>query len=81
MWDAPPINDIKPEMVRDWHSGLNKNHATTRANAYGLLRAILGTALSDGLLAVNPCHIRGAGIARTALDHRQRGLGAVQRLD
>jgi len=63
-WDAVPINDIRPEMVRDWHTTLDKKHATTRAHAYGLLRAILSTAVSDGLLPVNPCHIRGAGTAK-----------------
>ena len=63
-WDAMPINDIRPEMVRDWHANLNKKHATTKAHAYGLLRAILATAVSDGLLPVNPCHIRGAGTAK-----------------
>src|SRR5665647_2306144 len=63
-WDALPINDIRPEMVRDWHANLNKKHATTRAHAYGLLRTILATAVSDGLLPVNPCHIRGAGTAK-----------------
>ena len=63
-WDALPINDTRPEMVRDWHANLNKKHATTRAHAYGLLRTILATAVSDGLLPVNPCHIRGAGTAK-----------------
>ena len=63
-WGALPINDIRPEMVRDWHANLNKKHATTRAHAYGLLRTILATAVSDGLLPVNPCHIRGGGTAK-----------------
>ena len=63
-WDALPINEIRPAMVRDWHANLNKKHATTRAHAYGLLRTILATAVSDGLLAINPCHIRGAGTAK-----------------
>src|ERR671932_929560 len=31
------------------------------AKAYRLLRAILMTAVDDGLLARNPCRIRGAG--------------------
>lgn len=59
-----PIKDIHPEMVRDWHAALDRKHATTRAHAYGLLRAILATAVGDSLLPVNPCHIRGAGTAR-----------------
>lgn len=64
VWDALSVKDINPEMVRDWHNSLNKKHATTRAHAYGLLRAILSTAVDDNLLPVNPCHIRGAGTAK-----------------
>jgi len=64
VWNAVPVKDIRPEMVRDWHTSLDKKHATTRAHSYGLLRAILATAVSDGLLTVNPCHIRGAGTAK-----------------
>jgi len=63
-WNALSVEDIKPEMVRDWHNSLDKKHATTRAHSYGLLRAILSTAVDDNLLPVNPCHIRGAGTAK-----------------
>ena len=63
-WDAVAIKDIQPEMVREWHTSLDKRRATTRAHAYGLLRAILATAVGDSLIPVNPCHIRGAGTAR-----------------
>lgn len=34
---------------------------TTAAQAYRVLRAILSTAVTDGLLTANPCQIRGAG--------------------
>jgi len=34
---------------------------TTTAQAYRVLRAILSTAVTDGLLTANPCQIRGAG--------------------
>lgn len=63
-WDVVAIKDIHPEMVREWYTSLDKRRATTRAHAYGLLRAILATAVGDSLLPVNPCHIRGAGTAR-----------------
>lgn len=63
-WALVPVKDIRPEMVRQWHTDLDKNHPTMRAHAYGLLRAILSTAVGDELLAVNPCHIRGAGSAK-----------------
>ena len=76
VWDAVPINDIRPEMVRDWHTTLDKKHATTRAHAYGLLRSILSTAVSDGLLTVNPCHIRGAGTAKRI--HKTKPLSVAE---
>lgn len=63
-WDALPINEIRPEMVRTWHTSMNPKHPTTRAHAYSLLRGILTTATSDGLLPANPCHIRGAGTTK-----------------
>jgi len=34
---------------------------TTAAQAYRVLRAILSTAVTDGLLTANPCQIKGAG--------------------
>lgn len=63
-WALIAVKDIRPEMVREWHARLDKNHPTTKAHAYGLLRAILSTAVGDELLVVNPCHIRGAGSAK-----------------
>lgn len=60
-WNLVTVKDIRPEMVREWHSSLDSTRPTLRAHSYGLLRAILATAVDDGLLPVNPCHIRGAG--------------------
>jgi integrase len=59
-----PVRAITPDKVRAWHAGLGDATPTMRAHAYGLLRSVLGTAVHDGLLAANPCHIRGAGTAR-----------------
>jgi integrase len=38
----------------------------TAAKSYRLLRAILATAVADGLIQTNPCRVRGAGTERTA---------------
>ncbi|SBS70800.1 site-specific integrase [uncultured Microbacterium sp.] len=49
------------------------------ANAYRVLRGILSTAVTDGLLAANPCVIKGAGTTRA----RERGTATpaeVERL-
>lgn len=55
------LKSITPAAVRRWHSTTLADKPTMRAHAYSLLRTILGSALSDRLIEVNPCHIRGAG--------------------
>jgi integrase len=56
-----PLKALTPVTIRTWHAGLGTKTPTLRAHAYGLLRTILATAQHDGLIAANPCHIRGAG--------------------
>jgi len=58
------VKTITPDMVRRWHTAQGDGQPTSRAHAYGLLRSILATAVYDGLLPSNPCHIRGAGNAK-----------------
>lgn len=60
------LNAITPALVRDWYTRLQSSGTVTQAaRAYGLLRAIMATAVDDGRLAVNPCRIRGAHTAST----------------
>lgn len=75
-WHGVAVKDIRPESVREWHAHLDPKHPTIKAHAYGLLRAILATAVGDSLLAVNPCHIRGAGSAKRV--HKIEPLSLVQ---
>lgn len=60
------LRDITPAVVRVWHSRLDPAKPTQRAQAYGLLRAILNTAVADEILASNPCRVRGAGVTKRA---------------
>lgn len=53
--DGPQVEDASRDVGR-----------TTVENAYRVLRAVLNTAVHDGLLASNPCQIRGAGIVHAA---------------
>jgi len=55
------LKAITPASVRKWHGGMGTTTPTLRSHAYGLLRTILATAVVDGLLSANPCHIVGAG--------------------
>ncbi|MHA7293897.1 tyrosine-type recombinase/integrase [Arthrobacter sp. HLT1-21] len=59
--EAIPLKALTAPLVRTWYAGMGNDTPTYRAHAYGLLRTILQTAVEDELLAVNPCHIRGAG--------------------
>jgi hypothetical protein len=51
---------ITQEQVRQWHGRLVKSQPGMAPKCYRILRAILGTAVGDGLLGENPCRIRGA---------------------
>ena len=59
-----PLKALTPLSIRAWHAQLGNKTPTTRAHAYGLLRTVLGSAVQDGLIPGNPCHIRGAGTSK-----------------
>jgi integrase len=59
-----PLKAITPGTIRTWHAEQGSKTPTMRAHAYGLLRTILATAVHDGLIPSNPCHIRGAGSSK-----------------
>jgi integrase len=56
------VADIKEAQVRRWRKGLldAKVSEVTTAKAYRLLKAIMNTAVDDGLIRRNPCRIAGA---------------------
>src|SRR3984885_13924347 len=72
-----PIGSIREADVRRWRKTLfDAGHKTaTVAKAYRLLKAILNTAVDDGLIRRNPCRIKGATVdhspERAALSLRQ----------
>jgi integrase len=57
---SKPVPSLTPADIRGWHAGQPADQPTARAHAYALLRTILSSAVLDGLLPANPCHIRGA---------------------
>ena len=62
-FSAITVAQLKLATVRRWHKKLLDNGVTpvTTAKAYRLLRAIMNTAVEDGLIRRNPCRIKGAG--------------------
>ncbi|MFK5635977.1 tyrosine-type recombinase/integrase [Ornithinimicrobium sp. LYQ103] len=71
---------ITPDAVRDWHARTGVGTPTLRAHCYSLLRAILTTAVQDGLLPANPCHIRGAGNAKAVHKIRPASVPELEAL-
>ncbi|WP_060178032.1 tyrosine-type recombinase/integrase [Streptomyces sp. IMTB 1903] len=61
------VGEISAPLVRRWRADklAAGTGPTTVAKAYALLRAILGTALSDQLIKRNPCQIKGASTVHT----------------
>jgi integrase len=57
------IDRITRADVRTWHANLSKATPRARTKAYGLLRAIMNSAVDDELITASPVHIRGAGAA------------------
>ncbi|MCH9729528.1 MAG: site-specific integrase [Actinomycetia bacterium] len=58
------LTEIATEDVRAWFSGLGATHQTRNARAYGVLTAVLNTAVDDGLLDRSPARIKGAAVVR-----------------
>ena len=76
-----PLTAITPAAVREWHSGLRtQTGPTQRARAYSLLRTILGTAVTDDIIAASPCRVRGAGQAKTVREVRPASLPELEAL-
>jgi len=59
-----PIGSLSPEGWRAWYIEQTVLHrgSTQPGKAYRLARTMLNTAVGDGLLRVNPCRVKGAGI-------------------
>jgi integrase len=66
----PPLGEVQlaklsTAVIRSWHATLlrkGRPGSVTVAKCYRLLRTILGTATEDGIIARNPCVIKGAAV-------------------
>lgn len=61
---AAALAGITPEGVRRWNAQLAQQEPAMAPKSYRQLRTMLGTAVDDGLLAENPCRVRGGGQER-----------------
>jgi integrase len=64
---AIPVADLSPQDVRSWRQALLDAGVgpVTVAKAYRLLKAVMNTAVDDGLIRRNPCRLKGAGQERS----------------
>jgi len=62
-FETRALADIQEPNVRRWRKDLldGDTSTVTAAKAYRLLKAIMNTAVDDGLIRRNPCRIRGGG--------------------
>jgi integrase len=54
------LRHITPDVVRAWYVSLGTGTPTDVSRAYGLLHAVMATAVRDELILSNPCHIERA---------------------
>ena len=77
------LDRITAEDVNDWYDALGAGKETIRAQAYSLLRTILGSAASarpKPLVPYNPAHIRGAGSTTPIHKVRPASLAELEKL-
>jgi integrase len=67
-FESKTIAEIKEAHVRSWRKKLLDSGVSTvtTAKAHRLLKAILNTAVDDGIIRRNPCRIKGAGQEQSA---------------
>ena len=66
-FEAKTVAEVKEAHIRRWRKELldSKVSVVTTAKAYRLLKAILNTAVDDGIIRRNPCRIKGAGLEKS----------------
>jgi integrase len=63
---AASVAEVTTASVRRWHARLCREASwATAAKAYRVLSAAMNTAVADGLVAANPCQVKGAGQERS----------------
>ena len=61
-----PLRALSSPVVREWYAAVlrGKGGRTSIAQSYRFLRAVMNTAVRDGVITKNPCQIPGAGSDR-----------------
>jgi integrase len=80
-WYAGMRASLKEACARERRQSVAsvRDGSAAAARAYRVLRAIYGTAVSDGLVATNPCQLRGAGTTKRG-ERPTLSVAEIQRL-
>jgi hypothetical protein len=74
-----PIRKMTPDVVRTWYAQLaGSTGQDAAAKSYRLLRAVLNTAVSDDIIARNPCRITGGVVHVQQQAYEVSGRGRVR---
>jgi integrase len=80
-WCEVAVGDITPAKVRAWHTEAAKTTGPTAlAQAYRLLRSLLGVAVDDEVIAANPCRLRNASTPKATRPSRALTVAEAQAL-
>lgn len=69
---------ITPRMVAEWHAGMGEDRPTTRARAYGLLAAMMNTAVAEDEIAASPCRVRGGQAVKRRVKIKPASLAELE---
>ncbi len=72
------LDQLQPARVRSWFAAMDPTKPTMRGHAYGLLRTICGTAVSDDIISANPCRIPGGGSTKRKITIRPATLAELE---
>jgi len=66
-FEAKTVAEVKEAHIRRWRKQLldSEVSAVTTAKTYRLIKAILNTAVDDGIIRRNACRIKGAGLEKS----------------
>jgi integrase len=66
-FESVELRAITASTVRSWHGRLSQSglHPNTVAKVYRMFRTMLDTAVDDGLLRINPVHIKSASMEQS----------------
>ena len=73
VWEHVSVADVTTQLVRAWYdTAVNTTGPTALAQSYRLLRSVLQVAVTDEVIAVNPCRLRSADNPKPARPTRAR---------